>query len=115
MRLFLEGLEDIDVEKVYGLKDPARQVAVVSFRLRGADPAETALALDERFRILCRPGLHCAPSAHRTIGSFPSGTVRFSFGYFNTVRHVRAALKAVQQLSAGISSPRRQNNLRRKR
>ncbi|MDX9821255.1 MAG: aminotransferase class V-fold PLP-dependent enzyme [Syntrophales bacterium] len=114
-RLFLEGLEDIDVEKVYGLKDPARQVAVVSFRLRGADPAETALALDERFRILCRPGLHCAPSAHRTIGSFPSGTVRFSFGYFNTVRHVRAALKAVKQLSAGISPPRRQNNLRRKR
>ena len=105
-RLFLDGLEDIDVERVYGLKDPSRQVAIVSFRLRGADPAETALELDEQFRILCRPGLHCAPSAHRTIGSYPWGTVRFSFGYFNTVRHVRAALKALDRLSKRDRSSR---------
>jgi cysteine desulfurase family protein len=113
-RLFLDGLRNIPVEKVYGLKDPSRQVAIVSFRLHGIDPAAAALKLDERFRVLCRPGLHCAPSAHRTIGSYPLGTVRFSFGYFNTARDVRAALGAVEQLS-GVSSPRRRNNLRRKK
>ncbi len=112
-RLFLDGLRNIPVEKVYGLKDPARQVAIVSFRLPGIDPAAAALKLDERFRILCRPGLHCAPSAHGTIGSHPLGTVRFSFGFFNTARDVRAALEAVEQLS-GVSSPRRRNNPRRK-
>ena len=98
-RLFLDGLGGIDVEKIYGPKEAAQRVAVVSFRLRGADPAQTALELDERFGILCRPGLHCAPSAHRTVGSYPAGTIRFSFGFFNTAGHVRAALHALDQLN----------------
>jgi selenocysteine lyase/cysteine desulfurase len=47
---------------------------------------------------MCRPGLHCAPSAHRTIGTFSQGTVRFGFGYFNTVDEVNIALEAISEI-----------------
>jgi len=98
--LFLEGIEGIDGIEIFGPRNPSHQAPIVSFRIRGVDPAETALELDERFNILCRPGLHCAPSAHRTIGSFPVGTVRFSFGCFNTEDQVRFAVEALRSLSS---------------
>jgi cysteine desulfurase family protein len=98
--LFLGGIEDIDGIEIFGPRNPSRQVPIVSFRIRGTDPAEMALELEEQFNILCRPGLHCAPSAHRTIGSFPEGTVRFSFGYFNRSDQVRVAVNALRRLSA---------------
>jgi len=50
---------------------------------------------------MCRPGLHCAPAAHRTIGTFPQGTVRFSFGFFNTEAHADLAAEALRQLLKG--------------
>ena len=87
---------------VYGPKAASRQMPVVSFRIAGLDPAEAALKLDERFGILSRPGLHCAPAAHRTLGTAPTGTLRFSFGYFNTEAEIRTALDAVGRLRGGI-------------
>jgi selenocysteine lyase/cysteine desulfurase len=62
-------------------------------------PSEASFALDEQYGIMSRPGLHCAPAAHRTIGTFPGGTVRFSFGYFNTEEEISYALDALQQIS----------------
>jgi cysteine desulfurase family protein len=97
--LFLAGIENIEGVIVYGLRDPARQMPVVSLGIRGMDPAAASLALDERFRIMTRPGLHCAPAAHRTIGSYPVGTIRFSFGFFNTEEQVGRALEAVCELA----------------
>ena len=44
--------------------------------------------LDQGFGIMSRIGLHCAPAAHRTMGTFPDGTVRFGFSYFNTLEEV---------------------------
>jgi selenocysteine lyase/cysteine desulfurase len=55
--------------------------------------------LDEKFDIMCRVGLHCAPAAHRTIGTFPTGTVRFGLSAFNTLEEVDAAVAAVGQLA----------------
>jgi selenocysteine lyase/cysteine desulfurase len=97
--LFLQGIGAVDGVTIYGLKDASRRIAVVSFNIRGIDPAKAALELDERFGIMSRPGLHCAPSAHKTIGTFPAGTVRFSFSYFNTVEEINRAVDAVRSLA----------------
>jgi cysteine desulfurase / selenocysteine lyase len=98
---FLNGLKDIAGVRLYGPADPARQTALVSFNIDGLMPSEVALELDERFGILSRPGLHCAPAAHRTIGTFPQGTVRFGFGFFNTEEEIDAALAALRELAHG--------------
>ncbi len=79
---------------------PGSRTAVVSFNIRGISPSEVAFELDEQFAVLSRPGLHCAPAAHRTIGTFPEGTVRFSFGYSTTEDEIRRGLEAVAHISA---------------
>ncbi len=80
---------------VYGPNNAAGQTAVVSFNVRNITPSDAALYFEEKWGILCRPGLHCAPSAHRTIGTFPQGTVRFSFGFLNTSEDANYAARAV--------------------
>lgn len=98
-RRFLERLEAFkDQVTVYGPNDAARQTAVISFNVKNISPSDAAMFFEEKYGILCRPGLHCAPAAHRTIGTFPQGTVRFSFGFFNTSRDVDRAAKAVMAL-----------------
>jgi cysteine desulfurase / selenocysteine lyase len=97
--LFLQGIGSVDGVTIYGLKDASRRISVVSFNIRDIDPAKAALELDERFGIMSRPGLHCAPSAHKTIGTFPAGTVRFSFSYFNTVEEIHQAVDAVRVMA----------------
>ncbi len=84
--------------RVYGPGAAERQVPVVSFNVRGISPSDAAFYLEEHWGILCRPGLHCAPSAHRTMGTFPGGTVRFSLGYFLDENAVDRALEAVAAL-----------------
>ncbi len=84
---------------VYGTLDPVRQTATVSFNIAGMEPSEVGLRLDEEFGVMCRVGLHCAPAAHKTIGTFPVGTVRFSLGAFNTAEEVDRALEAVERLA----------------
>lgn len=85
----LRSLQDDVV--IYGQQG----TAVVSFNLKKIVPSDAALYFEEHWGILCRPGLHCAPSAHRTIGTFSQGTVRFSFGFFNTDEDVDVACEAV--------------------
>jgi selenocysteine lyase/cysteine desulfurase len=84
--------------KLYGSPDLTRRVAVLSFTLAGHDNAEVAAYLDRQFGIMSRPGLQCAPLAHKAIGTFPEGTVRFSLGYFNTEEEVDQAILAVAAL-----------------
>ncbi len=93
-----EGLAEIPGITLYGPADPAGRVGVVSFNLAGLLPSEIALYLDEEHEIACRPGLHCAPAAHRTLGTFPTGTVRFSLGAFTRVEEVETAVRAVAAL-----------------
>jgi cysteine desulfurase family protein len=99
----LEGLQSIPSVTVYGGLDATRQVATVSFNIAGLAPSEVGLRLDEKFGILCRVGLHCAPAAHKTLGTFPRGTVRFGLGALNTLDEVDVALEAVSEMANGRS------------
>ncbi len=95
----VDGLRDIPGVTVYGGLDATRQTATVSFTIAGMEPSEVGLRLDEEHEIMCRVGLHCAPAAHKTIGTFPVGTVRFGLGVFNTLEEVDTALAAVEKLA----------------
>lgn len=72
----------------------------VSFRIAGLGPEAVAVRLERDFGILCRPGLHCAPTAHRHLGTLPDGTVRLSPGWGNTPDDIRAAVRAIESVSA---------------
>jgi len=100
--LFLTLAEAIDGVRVYGpsLAELDHRGGVFSVRVAGLAPAELAAALERRFGILTRPGLHCAPLAHQTIGTAPEGTTRLSFGPFTTAEDVRAAAAALAALAA---------------
>lgn len=98
---FLDGLEPLERAgrvRVCGRHDVEKRVGVVSLATPGRDEAEVATLLDELYHISVRVGLHCAPSAHKTIGTFPTGTVRFSFGCFNSDDDVDYALRALVEL-----------------
>ncbi len=99
----LEGLRNIPRVQVYGTCHPSLQVATVSFNVVGMEPSDAALRLDEDYAIMCRVGLHCAPAAHRTIGTYPRGTVRFGLSYLNTAEHVDEALAAVRSLTGSAA------------
>ncbi len=95
----LDGLLAIPGVQVLGPRDAERQTATVSFNLAGWSCSEVAAALEERAGVCCRVGLHCAPLAHRQLGTFPAGTVRFSLGYFNHEGEIATALDALRELA----------------
>jgi len=96
---FLSGLDSIDGIRVPGTRDLSRRVGVVSVDCSARqDNAEVADRLASEYEILTRCGLHCAPSAHQTYGTFPQGTVRFSFNSSNTVSEIDAALDALKEI-----------------
>jgi cysteine desulfurase family protein len=99
VRTFIEGISDLPGIIVYGPGIVERRIPVVSFNIAGMDPAAIALELDERFKIMSRSGIHCAPSAHKTMGTYPMGTVRFSFSYFNTQEQVAKAVEVIKKIS----------------
>jgi cysteine desulfurase family protein len=99
-RMLIEGLGSIPGVFVYGCGDAEKQIAVVSFNITNRTPSEVTMELDEEFNIMSRPGLHCAPAAHQTIGTFPQGTVRLSAGYFTTEEEIAVALEAVGKIGA---------------
>lgn len=94
----LEGLRAAPGVIIYGPERGERGGAV-SFNLEGRDPAEVGFLLDSVYDISVRPGLHCAPDVHRTIGTYPGGTVRVSPGYFNTEDEIDFFLKALRELA----------------
>ena len=95
----IDGLRLIPGVTLYGCGDASRQTATVSFNIQGMEPSMAGLRMDEEYAVLCRVGLHCAPAAHKTLGTFPTGTVRFGLGFWNTQAEVNAALEAVRQLA----------------
>lgn len=97
---FLNGLRTIPGASLVGPDTAEGRVGVFSLDFPGKDNAEVAVSLEERFGILTRCGLHCAPSAHRTLGTFPRGTVRLSFSWFTTESEVDRALEAISAVSA---------------
>ncbi len=96
-RAFLSGLQDIPV-KVYGPEDISIHAPVVSISSDKMDCSMLSSVLFEEYGIITRPGLHCSPLAHKTIGTYPEGTLRFSFGYFTTMEEIKFALKALSEI-----------------
>ena len=94
-----QGLAKLEKIKLYG--PPQAEGGVVSFTVDGIDPAEIGFILDNKYQIAVRVGLHCSPQAHKSIGSFPDGTVRVSPGYFNTSAEIDHFLTAMAEIIAG--------------
>ena len=95
----INGLGLIPGVKLFGTLDSGKSTAIVSFTIAGKTVSEVGLRLDEEYGILTRVGLHCAPAAHRTIGSFPEGTVRLAPGIFTTKEDIEITLKAIANIS----------------
>ena len=98
MQLLIDGLEAIPGTSLYGPCDPSLQLSVLSFRLDDVDPAEVATFLGEVMGIHVRVGLHCSPFSHKTMGTYPEGTVRVSPGIFNTADDIQALVDGVRQM-----------------
>jgi cysteine desulfurase/selenocysteine lyase len=94
----VEGIQSIDGMTVYGPADRSQSTSIVSFTAAGHRVSEIGLRLDEEFGILSRVGLHCAPAAHRTIGTFPEGTVRLALGLHTTREEITSVIEAVKRI-----------------
>lgn len=100
--ILLDGLRSIERINIYGPLDAKKQASVVSFNIRGVEPKVVGDILEKKFGIVVRTGLHCAPFCHKTIGTFPKGTVRISTGYYNKEADINAALYAVREIVHNI-------------
>ena len=99
MKLFRDGLKELSDIEVYGPENTAESVGVLSLNVASRPCEEVGMELERDFDILTRTGLHCAPAAHRTIGTFGRGTVRFSVSRFNTESDIHAALEALSRIA----------------
>jgi cysteine desulfurase family protein len=97
-RYFIEEVSKISGIKLYGPCDITKQAAVVSLNIKDYDSSEIAYILDEQYDIMVRPGLHCAPLAHKTIGTLDQGVVRFSFSPFNTLEEIEYGIKSLREI-----------------
>lgn len=99
---FLSGLSALNPDgqklRIVGRTDTEKRTGVVSIQALQMDNSEVAYELDDTYGIMTRVGLHCAPSAHQTLGSYPAGTIRFAFGWWNTEAHADAALEALNTI-----------------
>lgn len=103
-KYFLEEMEKLDFIEVYGPKDCKKQSPVVALNFRSMDSSEIAYILDSMFDIAVRPGVHCAPLAHKTIGTVEQGAVRFSFGYQTTLEDVKKAVEAIKTIGEELQT-----------
>lgn len=102
---FLNGLKILESQgllTIIGKKDILDRLGVVSIQTTHQDIAAVAFQLDEKYNIMTRVGLHCAPIAHQALGTFPTGTLRFSFGFWNTESDVVYTLSALENICHGI-------------
>lgn len=98
---FLDGIAPLEADgliKIIGLKEIEGRAPVVSIQSLNIDSADLAFRLDSEYGIATRVGLHCAPNAHKTLGTYPEGSVRFSFGVFNTEDEIDTAIRALNEI-----------------
>jgi cysteine desulfurase family protein len=91
-------LDEIGGYEVFGHRDPAHRVGTLSFRSESLPAAELGGILDQAFDVAVRPGLHCAPYIHRSLGTFPEGTVRVSPGPFSTDEDIDHLARALAEI-----------------
>lgn len=99
---FIDEAAKIEGVKLYGTLEIGSHAPVVALNIKDADSSEISYILDEKYDIAVRPGLHCAPLAHKTIGTFEQGVVRFSFGYENTHEEIEYAIKALKEIAREV-------------
>lgn len=94
-----EGMRRIRGLRVLGPSPDGEKLPVFSVNIDGKDNGILARDLSDIYGVETRPGLHCSPLAHRTLGSFPKGALRLSPGYFNTEEEIEIAVKALEELA----------------
>lgn len=95
----MEGLIELRGITIYGPRKWAKRIGVVSFNLEGLTSSEVASRLNDQYDICVRSGLHCAPLAHRTIGTLENGAVRASLSYMNTAEDVDYLLESLTAIT----------------
>lgn len=95
---FMTGLEGTEGLRIIGPDKDTLRTPVVSLDFPELDNSEVSYYLEKNYGIATRVGMHCAPSAHKHLGTFPQGTVRFSFSSFNTTEEIDLAVKAIKEL-----------------
>ena len=104
-KLFLKMIkpfEDDGFIKIIGKDDLSDRTGIVSIKTLTLDSAIVAYTLDSKYNIMTRVGLHCAPNAHKVLGTYPEGTIRFSFGFDNDLSDIEACAKALEEIFNGI-------------
>ena len=95
----LFALDDTEKHiRVIGKKDLTDRNAVVSIQTPEIDMSQVAWQLDNEYGVMTRVGLHCAPNAHKTLGTYPAGTIRFSFGPENTKNELDFAIQGLKKI-----------------
>lgn len=101
-RILLDNLNNMDYVTLYGPDTTANRVSTFSINLNNMNSNEFSYYLDSKYNIITRTGLHCAPLAHKTIGTENMGTVRISIGYFNTVEDIKSLTDAIYNIHKGV-------------
>jgi len=93
------GLAAIPGVSVYGPESARKRTATVSIRVAGKSESEVGMLLDDRYDIMSRVGLHCSPACHRTIGTFPAGTIRLAAGLDTTESDIARTVQAIREIA----------------
>ena len=94
----LEKLETVKDIEIYGPKDCEKMLSVISFNIKDKRPEDVGSILDQKYDIMLRAGLHCAPTAHSVIGTKDRGTLRIGLGYFNKKEDIDKLVEALNNL-----------------
>lgn len=97
--MFYHSLKDVDNIILYGTEDFSKRSGIVTLNIADTDPGTIESLLDKKYNIAVRGGFHCAPLVHKAIGTYETGAVRFSFGYYNDEKQVEYAIKAICELA----------------
>lgn len=101
-KYFIDSLLNMKNIIFYGSANVELRTSTISVNFNHRDSAEVSYLLDSQYGIMTRTGLHCAPLAHKTIGSYPIGTLRFSIGYFNTKEEIKYTIDSLHNILRGI-------------
>lgn len=97
-KYFLDQVKEIEGVRIAGKKTVEGRLGVVSIDFEGFDNSIVSFYLSNKYNIMTRVGMHCAPRAHKTLKTFPQGTVRFSFSHFNTKEEVDICIDAIKTI-----------------
>lgn len=96
----IDGILNIPNYKISGPLSKSDATSCVSITHSNLDVSELSYILDSDYNISNRSGLHCAPLAHQTIETYPSGTVRLSIGYFNTLDEINYTIECLNKINS---------------